>query len=160
MPVFISHRTQDDLIAQVVYDRLKRQGITCYLDHVDPNANSTNRITQVILEALEKSTHLLAVITDNTRLSWWVPFEIGVAQHGARRITSLSKTTQSLPEYLHEWPVLIGDKAIDVFADAYKKDSQAARIRKGALMESVELRSQHAAASSFHTDLKSRLRFV
>lgn len=161
MPVFISHRTQDDAIAQGVYRRLKDyHGISCYLDDFDPDADPTNGITAVILKNLELSTHLLAVITNNTQGSWWVPYEIGVAQHGARRITSYDKSTRPLPEYLREWPILTTDKAIDLFAEAYKRDTGATRIRKGIVLEGVELRAQQSDASEFHTNLKSRLRYL
>lgn len=158
MPVFISHRTQDDYIAQGVYRRLNGvHGIQCYLDDFDPDADPTNGITQTILDNLERSTHLLAIVTNNTRGSWWVPFEIGVARHGARRISSYDSSTQPLPEFLKEWPVLSGDSAVDQFAFAYKRDGNAARIRRGVRLEGVEIRTQLNAADAFHADLKRSL---
>lgn len=159
MPVFISHRTQDDHIAQGVCRRLNGvHNIQCYLDDFDPDADPTNGITKTILDNLERSTHLLAIITNNTQGSWWVPFEIGVAQHGARRISTYDSSTTTLPEFLKEWPVLVGDSAIDKFAAAYKRDANAARIRKGVIMEGAEARVQINSAAEFHAELKRSLR--
>lgn len=56
---------------------------------------------------------LLAIVTNNTKESWWVPFEIGTAREMPRVIVSCtslpdraSYQRDALPEYLLEWPRL------------------------------------------------------
>jgi hypothetical protein len=74
---------------------------------------------------------LLAVVTENTKGSWWVPFEIGTAREMPRVISSFTPLPdrssyswqETLPEYLLEWPRLRSDSDIDVFAREYKRQS-------------------------------------
>ena len=123
MPVFISHRTKDDKIAQQVYRRLHfHHHIACYIDDFDDEARNTKKITDLILNRINSCTHLIAVVTSNTKGSWWVPFEIGVARRAPRIISSFTSLYSfELPEFLKEWPVLKGQNAIDIFARFYKE---------------------------------------
>ena len=121
MPVFISHRTLDDSIAEDVRYRLENiHHIECWTDDVNAQEDP-NTITEQILVGINKCTHLIGVITDNTVGSWWVPYEIGVAQQALHPVASYSnKYTWQLPEYLRKWPVLKTDSDIDEFARIYK----------------------------------------
>lgn len=156
MPVFISHRTADDRIAREVYERLtKTHGITCYLDDLDKQT-ATQHITALIVSRLRQCTNLLAIVTENTRGSWWVPFEVGVAREAPRVITSFtSLAQQQLPEFLTEWPVLRGESAVDTFADHYRRGvpqiKRAADLGKFAFSDTV------SAVESFHRQLKQSL---
>ena len=79
MPVFISHRTADDSLAKHVANRLKTSfGIVCYLDDIDQRLNgvSAQRLTEILVEMVNKCTNLLAVVTKNTEGSWWVPTKL------------------------------------------------------------------------------------
>jgi len=155
MPVFISHRTADDAKAQALAARLKvSHNITSYLDHFDPEAKSTSEITDLIVSRINVCTHLMALITNATVGSWWVPFEIGVARQGDRRITSFDASSVKLPEFLAEWPVMTNESELDLFAEAYHRDKKAKPIMEkyGEYMRSI------ASASDFHTTLKSAIR--
>ena len=125
MPVFISHRTADNVIAKKVYDRLTyRHGITCYLDDLDKEADHCSRITALIVTRLTSCTNLLALVTRNTQGSWWVPFEVGVARQAPRIITSYTDLSHGvLPDFLTEWPVLRGDSAVDTFGRTLQETS-------------------------------------
>jgi len=126
------------------------------LDDLDAEAHHTDRITELIVNRLTACSNLLALVTQNTRGSWWVPFEIGVARQAPRIITSYTNLEpRELPEYLEEWPVLRGNNAIDMFAAQYKK--QAYTIRR-TLLERTGLASEGVAAvSRFHRELKAEL---
>lgn len=155
MPVFISHRTADDEKAQALASRLRsRHNITSYLDHFDPETESTRNITALLLRRIDACTHLLALITSSTRDSWWVPFEIGVARKADRRITSFRSGYVTLPEYLTEWPVLASDADLDTFAEKYHRDRAAKPI--------IERHAAYArtilSADDFHSELKRALR--
>lgn len=155
MPVFISHRTADDDKTQALAYRLKtHHNIQCYLDHFDPETATPRKITDLLLDRINACTHLMALITVKTAGSWWVPFEIGVARHGDRRITSYDMTYSSLPEYLTEWPVLKTQTDLDKFAEAYHKDKDARPIveKYAAYARTI------ADADDFHRNLKSNLR--
>lgn len=160
MPVFISHRTVDDPIAKQVYNRLTNvHGITCYLDDIDREAgvaNASNRITALIVRRLNECTNLLALVTPNTKGSWWVPFEVGVARQAPRMISTFTNLVQSeLPQFLTEWPVLRGDTAVDTFAKYYK---QQASLAKRSLVEKTASASEGVASvDSFHRQLKNAL---
>ena len=122
MPVFISHRSADDDKAQSIGWKLKRRGILCYLDHFDPSLRPARHITALLVDRIRACTHLMALITNATRNSWWVPFEVGVAREAPRRISSYDYGTARLPEFLTEWPVLSSDADLDAFATAYHRD--------------------------------------
>jgi hypothetical protein len=160
MPVFLSHSTPDDSLARSVYDRLTTiHGIKCYIDDLDKQAGvarGTPAITTLILSRLESCTHLLAVVTQNTARSWWVPFEVGVARRAPRVISTYTNTgMQSLPEFLKEWPVLTGANAVDEFAKLYKSQ-QVFLLRE--LKEGTAARpSAVASVDSFHRQLKTAL---
>jgi TIR domain-containing protein len=159
MPVFISHRTADDALARTVHYRLQQiYGIKCYIDDVDRAAQSADEkaITSLIVSRLTACTTLLAIMTENTRGSWWVPFEVGVARQAPRMIATFTNLQRAhLPEYLTEWPVLRGDQAIDMFVRYYKQQQTSAQRFL------LDQRGASASASSipdaFHRDLKSAL---
>ena len=157
MPVFVSHRTADNVIAKVVHDRLSyTHGIVCYLDDLDKEAHYSTRITALIIDRLTSCTNLLALITRNTKGSWWVPFEVGVARQAPRIITSYTDLPRGeLPEFLREWPVLYGVSAVDTFAEHYKR--QAVTLRR-TLVERQGLASEGVTnVARFHRDLKAAL---
>ena len=156
MPVFISHTTADDALSRQVYDRLtNRHGIKCYIDDLDKQGSTTN-VTALVVRRLKDCTNLLALVTQNTDASWWVPFEVGVAREAPRIISSFSNLDQyALPEYLKEWPVLRGEGAIDTFAQFYK--SQAPIVKRG-LVENFSAASEGiAGVETFHRQLKAAL---
>ena len=129
MPVFISHRTADNEIAQRIAQRLKYQhNIAVYIDDIDQELRrlqGTSAITGLLVQRVNACTNLLAVVTQNTEGSWWVPFEIGVARQSPRAITTMTNLLDtSLPEYLLEWPRLRGDAAVDTFARLYKEQQR------------------------------------
>ena len=157
MPVFISHRTVDDVVARRVHDRLTHtHGIQCYLDDLDKEARRATRITDLIVNRLASCSNLLALITPNTRGSWWVPFEVGVARQAPRIITTYTDLQQGeLPEYLKEWPVLRGADAVDIFAAHYKR--QAGTVRRTLLERRGVASEGIAAISRFHRELKVAL---
>ncbi len=151
MPVFISHRTADDSKAQLIAIRLKEKGIVCYLDHFDPTLKPARQITALLVDRIKACTHLMALVTDNTRDSWWVPFEIGVAREAPRRITSYDSSTKTLPEYLTEWPVMTTSSDLDKFAEAYHRDRVTSKGKLATAYRAI------ATPEEFHSELKSAL---
>ncbi|WP_079254097.1 toll/interleukin-1 receptor domain-containing protein [Endozoicomonas arenosclerae] len=123
MPVFISYRHTDREQAFLIQHRLNNVGIQTYLDVLDTDSKTTDNITQVITENIRKCTHLIALVSDDTIKSWWVPFEIGEATMAERRIATFKNTYSPLPEYLQKWPIMKDNRHIDMFIRAYLAES-------------------------------------
>lgn len=125
MAVFISHTTADDGLAKEISQRLTNEGIRCYLDDLDyelKRLRGNAVLTPYLVARLEDCDTLLAVVTENTKNSWWVPFEIGTARELPRVITSYTNYSERyLPEYLLEWPRLRDADDLKVFINNYKR---------------------------------------
>ena len=159
MPVFISYRHMDRAYAVSINARLIQANIKTYLDVLDAESQTTDDITGVITRNISECTHLLAVVSEKTALSWWVPFEIGEATITNRRICSFKTGPTELPLYLDKWPKLTSDRDIEFFIDAYRNEST---LKRSMSLESVNgsesARSVNRSnADRFHTDLKSRI---
>lgn len=159
MPVFISYRHMDRAYAISINTRLIQANIKTYLDVLDAESQTTDDITGVITRNISECTHLLAVVSEKTALSWWVPFEIGEATITNRRICSFKTGPTELPLYLDKWPKLTSDRDIDFFIDAYRNE---ATLKRSMTLDSVtgseSVRSVNKSnADRFHSDLKSRI---
>jgi TIR domain len=154
MPVFVSHQRADEASARHVAAYLSIEGIKNYLDVLDPALKDATAVTGIILANIRKCTHLLAVVTPATSQSWWVPFEIGVATEGDRRIATYGATGVSLPEYLRVWPVLTNQDGLAKYAALYKKDGAVVESRgPQSFAKSFSINS----AADFHSTLKRQL---
>ncbi len=159
MPVFISYRHMDRTYAISINTRLIQANIKTYLDVLDAESQTTDDITGVITRNISECTHLLAVVSEKTALSWWVPFEIGEATITNRRICSFKTGPTELPLYLDKWPKLSSERDIEFFIDAYRNELT---VKRSMSLESVtgseSVRSVNRTnADRFHTDLKSRI---
>lgn len=111
--VFISHKGEDMRIAESVGDELQRNGLSGYLDRWDPAVEGDSpELENYIRRIIRETKTILAIVTENTPLSWWVPFEIGVARETASQIATFlevnreSRVKIELPSYLKKWPIL------------------------------------------------------
>ncbi len=153
MTVFISYQRIDEEKARSISAQLSAYGVKTYLDVMDPLLRSEEFVTGRILLALEASTHLIAVVSQTTRSSWWVPFEIGVATHGARRITSYRRDTTELPEFLKIWPFLQMDQQLRDYARRYFEDSSN-NERNYTQFYTESVHKSITTPASFHAALK------
>lgn len=103
--VFVSHRQADTQAAWAIARALiDIADVDVFVDAFNPTLSASGNPTQVtgvIDFGLNACTHLLAVVSDNTRGSWWVPYEVGVARN--RPVPcglTLLETVKDLPEYL------------------------------------------------------------
>ena len=128
MPVFISHKNTDSREAIIINEYLKSRGISTYLDVMDLESQSTDDITSLITSRIKNSTHLIAVVSQNTQSSWWVPFEIGEATYGLRRICSYKlSNVYNLPEYLEKWPIMSSHSHLRFFCNQYLTDTNTSK---------------------------------
>ncbi|MGE8191085.1 toll/interleukin-1 receptor domain-containing protein [Pseudomonas sp. NPDC086278] len=158
MPVFISYRHTDRERAMSINIRLQQANIKTYLDVLDSESQQTDDITAVITRNITDCTHLLAVVSQETAQSWWVPFEIGEATISNRRICSYKIGPSALPLYLDKWPKLSSEADLNFFIDAYREETLSSRSM-GLESFSESIRSVYKRdADLFHDKLKSRIR--
>jgi len=164
MPVFISYRHTDRNQAILIDQRLKTAGIKTYLDVLDEESKqSTDQITDIITQRMRECTHLIAVISDETSKSWWVPFEIGEATFAENRITTfqLNIHDDKLPTYLKKWPKINNLLDIDLFIQSYKKDKKySAAMESASANAEYQFNKSHGfttTADEFHRTLKKNL---
>jgi len=121
--VFISHKGEDIHIAESVGEVLHRSGLSGYLDRWDPAVEGDSpELEDYIRRIIRETKTILAIVTENTPLSWWVPFEIGVARETNSQIATflevdrLSAASVELPSYLQKWPILASTASLQIWA--------------------------------------------
>ncbi len=82
--VFISHSTKDDAIVTALRERLEPRGIRIWADSRELAAGDL--LAASIAEAIDSSTHLIAVLSQNAVNSHWVKKEIRHALRTDREI--------------------------------------------------------------------------
>ena len=103
--VFVSHTTNDDALAEVVAKCIRSCGLTAWVDSDDLAAKHDGPgMASKIQGVIWRSYCLLAVVTNATSASWWVPFEIGVASDSKRYLSTYGDPRVALPSFLAAWP--------------------------------------------------------
>ena len=135
--VFISHKGDDLAIAERTGDLLSSRGASGYLDHWDPTVGGDSADLEVYLRDIIRDTpNILAVVTQNTPESWWVPFEIGVARETDSQVATYLPLDVNdiegigrvlLPSYLKTWPILVTEAELTNWADALVKSPLLSR---------------------------------
>ena len=106
--IFISHKQEDLRKAIEIGREVTAQAqVPCYVDQLDPNVGSDSAdLVTYIQEVIHQCRSLLAVMSNNTQASWWVPLEIGVALETQKFIGSYNTDHTELPSYLWSWPTM------------------------------------------------------
>jgi hypothetical protein len=152
VPVFLSHKREDTEPTLRIANYLRNAGIQCYVDVLDPSIKSTDDLTTLLRDRIHKCSHLMAVVSNYTTQSWWVPFEIGVGTEIEKRITTYQLSSVALPDFLTKWPILRNESDLAYFVALYRQDVSVS------LSEGRVLSANVNSASSFHTVLKSLLK--
>jgi len=154
--VFISHQQADSAKAKEIADRLKyNHQIDTYLDVIDPNTRRSGEdLAEYIRNAMSTCNQLLAIVSVNTKASWWVPWEIGVATEKDQPIATFAIQNTELPEYLKKWPYLSTDHHLDEYARISKSTENTFTIKKSYLSESQARRS---STQDFYKTLRGSL---
>ena len=107
LKVFISHKDIDCDIALHVQNVLAENQVDAYLDLLDNSITETGeKLTKHIKKKLNECSDILVVMSENTKNSWWVPFEIGMAAQKDLPTVSYLNSGIVLPDYLSYWPRL------------------------------------------------------
>lgn len=129
MKVFLSHKAEDVGIASSVSARLKDSGSDVYLDVIDPDTSTADDLTQHIRGRLGECSDLMAVISNRTQASWWVPWEIGVATEKDYPLATFAADNCAVPEYLRKWPYLRNMSDVDLYVRVRKQADQTINER-------------------------------
>lgn len=107
MKIFISHKQEDSYTANQIADELKLCNVACYLDVLDESITQNGKdLTDHIRESLNKCSDIIVVMSSITRLSQWVPFEVGMAAQIDMPTATFLKEDVILPDFLRYWPRL------------------------------------------------------
>lgn len=143
MKVFISHKSEDMELADECANILKEKGFDIYLDKYDPYINESQDRAKRIESKIDSSTDLLVIITENTKSSWWVPFEIGLSTAHDIRIASLvCKNAPELPSFIRKWPIIDTVQKWEIYLKQLEKDknqllTESRNLRKSMGLEAV-----------------------
>ena len=107
MKIFISHKQEDALAANQIASELRAIHVDYYLDLLDPSLTQSGReLTNHIRNNLNNCTDIIVVMSEITRYSQWVPFEVGMAAQIDMPTATFLKDYVSLPDFLQYWPRL------------------------------------------------------
>ena len=156
--VFISYKSEDLAVAIDVKSTIERHDdFKAYLDRVDDTLLKNDpHLADRLRERIDQCDQLLAVVGPNTKLSWWVPWEIGVGSEKNYFLSTYCMHYVRLPGYLERWPVLRSDSDIDQYCDLSRRHKARGIVAARSLYLSEQEAAQNTAAA-FHRDLRQRL---
>lgn len=112
--VFVSYKSNDYVNSIRIARRIQRSGLSAWVDRLDPTIMEDGPLLDHYIESvLSRSLSLLALVTDLTHESWWVPFEIGIAFELRRYLSSFADRSIELPSFLEKHPRLANDSDVD-----------------------------------------------
>lgn len=152
--VFISHKQEDSVIAEMICKNLNELGVQAYLDLLDYEICAKGKeLTEHIKKRLNNCSDILVVMSNKTEESWWVPFEIGMAAQKDFPVVSYLVDNVELPDYLDYWPRLRKSSDLIKYVDAKKKVlTENITINKGIFSNTSKSETQQ-----FYDKLKQML---
>lgn len=159
MKVFISHKMEDKRMALEVQNTLISAGVDAYLDVLDNIiADDGEKLTKHIRGKLRECTDVIVVLSGNTKKSWWVPFEIGMATEKDMPIANYLISYEVLPEYLEFWPRLKNRQDVLKYIEVRNKVARQVLLEKslnhGYYYENT---SRVSETERFYAELKKSL---
>ena len=115
-------------------------GISSYLDVIDRFLNRADDLADHIRQEMGKCSHLIAVVSEHTRASQWVPWEIGVATEKNYPLATYTAGKEPPPEFLKNWPYLRSKSDVDQYALATRKANSVYLAKRIALTETAARR--------------------
>ncbi|MCK9613619.1 MAG: toll/interleukin-1 receptor domain-containing protein [Bacteroidales bacterium] len=121
--IFISHQKDDKDDARAIAEYFQNAGIEVYFDEYDNDLrlqrenDKPNEVTMSICNGINNSSHMMVVVSPNTILSTWVPFEIGYGydktELGAICLKGIPKG--KLPEYIRTTKIIRDIYDLNIF---------------------------------------------
>jgi hypothetical protein len=105
--VFLSHRRVDKAAVVAIAHYIRDSGVNIYLDANDQHLQAADRagddatVANCIERGISFSTDVLALISEKTQRSWWVPYELGYGKMAGKILACLKlKDVAKLPSFL------------------------------------------------------------
>ena len=143
--VFISHKKEDADFARNLSDYVMGRGINVYFDENDPilakEHKSPDEVVNAIKVGLEKSTHMIIVLSKNTLESNWVPWEVGFASAKDKeyRLLRLNDVYGDIPEFYKVAKILNDYDDLDKYLASMKTTQNNSRISNDEILRSKQL---------------------
>lgn len=159
MKIFISHKKEDELMALTVKSTLTNAKVDAYLDVLDNTVlDDGEKLTEHIREKLHECTDVIVILSGNTKRSWWVPFEIGMATEKDMPIANYLTSYEQLPEYLEYWPRLTDQQDVLKYIEARNRVAKQVRLEKAVIRGYNEHADDKISETQrFYAELKKSL---
>lgn len=155
MKIFISHKQEDAFTARQIADEIRTIHVDYYLDLLDSSVTQSGReLTNHIRNNLNNCTDIIVVMSEVTKYSQWVPFEVGMSAQINMPTATFLKDYVSLPEFLQYWPRLKKPEDIKKYVSARNDVEQEYDIYRS-VYEGAAYQTQKT--ERFYEVLKQRL---
>lgn len=159
MKVFISHKDADSLQAMLLKRAFENEGVSAYLDVLDSSINSGGKaLTEHIKNQLNQCTDIIVLMSEATKYSWWVPFEIGMSAQINMPTASYLKEDVVLPSYLSYWPRLKTINDVSTYVSIKKKTERTLNEQYSNFELSSISNRRKIETPIFYENLKQELR--
>lgn len=103
--IFISHQQKDKEKCKLIAIYLQQLGLDTYLDVDDDDIDidDKKKLVSSINKNLKRTRDFLCILSNNTKLSKWVYYEVGMATAFEKRISSLALediSSEDIPEFI------------------------------------------------------------
>lgn len=159
MKVFISHKDADSLQALLLKRAFEDEGVSAYLDVLDSSINGGGKtLTEHIKNQLNQCTDNIVLMTEATKHSWWVPFEIGMSAQIDMPTASYLKENVVLPSFLSYWPRLKTINDVSTYVSVRKKTERILNEQYSNFELSSVSNRRKIETPIFYENLKRELR--
>lgn len=159
MKVFISHKDADSLQALLLKRAFENEGVSAYLDVLDSSINGGGKtLTEHIKGQLNQRTDIIVLMSEATKYSWWVPFEIGMSAQIDMPTASYLKENVVLPSYLSYWPRLKTINDVSTYVSVRKKTERTLNEQYSNFELSSVSNRRKIETPIFYENLKRELR--
>lgn len=151
--VFISYSRLDKDYADTVAAMIQDLGIDIYFDENDDalqladEQRNHKKVVACIENGIVHATTLLGIIIENTKNSWWVPYEIGSATgHDTPHAHLITKEVEYLPSFIQASTILPSLNSLDEWLLKYARSKMGST---GILLERLNrtIRGHYKSAS-------------
>lgn len=157
MKVFISHKKEDSLYALQIKQAFDNLYVESYLDVLDDSIHAGGQaLTEHIKNKLNSCTDIIVVMSEKTKYSWWVPFEVGMSAQVDMPTASFLTSSVALPDYLSYWPRLKNISDVATYVSVRRRVKEHYRRNYPYSYSQSSYRSIETPA--FYNQLKQELR--
>lgn len=126
--IFLSHKSEDKDAVKKIAEYIRDRGVDIYLDADDPFlqkavlAKDDKKITEFIELGIKSSTDLMSILSEKTKGSWWVPYEVGFGRSSELPVATMKlRDVTDLPSFLLVTHIIEGTGSLDKYIDDVKR---------------------------------------